>query len=88
MTGITCISNPQGGNVVWVEMPRGCNSIDIFNRALQKNIGVTPGILFSATRRFKNYLRINCGFPWNETNQAAIETLGTIVSESLAESRS
>ena len=83
----TCISNPQGGNVVWVEMPRGCNSIDIFNRALQKNIGVTPGILFSATRRFKNYLRINCGFPWNEHNQAAIETLGTIVSESLAESR-
>ncbi len=84
----TCISNPQGGNVVWVEMPRGCNSIDIFNRALQKNIGVTPGILFSATRRFKNYLRINCGFPWNETNQAAIVTLGKIVSDSLAESRS
>jgi len=86
--GGTCISNPQGGNVVWVEMPRGCNSIDIFNRALQKNIGVTPGILFSATRRFKNYLRINCGFPWDETNQAAIATLGTIVADSLAESRS
>ena len=45
----TCISNPQGGNVVWVEMPRGCNCIEIFNRALQRNIGVTPGILFSAT---------------------------------------
>jgi DNA-binding transcriptional MocR family regulator len=84
----TCISNPQGGNVVWVEMPSGCNSIDIFNRALQKNIGVTPGILFSATRRFKNYLRINCGFPWNETNQQAMTTLGEIVSESLAESQS
>ena len=76
----TCISNPQGGNVAWVEMPRGCNSIEIFNRALQKNIGVTPGILFSATRRFKNYLRINCGFPWDETNQRAIATLGHIVS--------
>lgn len=77
----TCISNPQGGNVAWVEMPRGCNSIEIFNRALQKNIGVTPGILFSATRRFKNYLRINCGFPWDETNQRAIATLGQIVSD-------
>lgn len=80
----TCISNPQGGNVLWVELPRNCNSIDIFNRALQKNIGVTPGILFSATRRFKNYLRINCGFPWTETNQAAIETLAKIVSDSRA----
>jgi len=84
----TRISNPQGGNVLWVEMPRGCNSIEVFNRALQKDIGVTPGILFSATRRFKNYLRINCGFPWNETNQAAIATLGKIVTESLEESRS
>ncbi|MCH8176610.1 MAG: PLP-dependent aminotransferase family protein [Proteobacteria bacterium] len=84
----TCISNPQGGNVVWVEMPRGCNCIEIFNRALQKNIGVTPGILFSATRRFKNYLRINCGFPWNETNERAITTLGQIVSDLLEDSRS
>jgi DNA-binding transcriptional MocR family regulator len=84
----TCISNPQGGNVVWVELPRGCNSIEIFNRALQNNIGVTPGILFSATRRFKNYIRINCGFPWNETNQRAIETLGKIVLDSIPESRS
>ena len=81
----TRISHPQGGNVVWVELPRRCNSIDIFNRALQKNIGVTPGILFSATRRYKNYLRINCGFPWNETTEAAIATLGNIVAESLAE---
>ena len=84
----TRISNPQGGNVLWVEMPRGCNSIEIFNRALQKDIGVTPGILFSATRRFKNYLRINCGFPWDETNQAAVATLGKIVAESLEETRS
>ena len=83
----TCISNPQGGNVLWVEMPRGCNCIDIFNRALQKNIGTTPGILFSATRKFKNYLRINCGSPWDETNVNALETLGKIVSDALAEQR-
>ena len=84
----TCISNPQGGNVLWVEMPRGCNCIEIFNRALQHNIGVTPGILFSATRRFKNYLRINCGYPWNDANEAAINTLGRIVAETLADSKS
>ena len=82
----TRISNPQGGNVLWVEMPRGCNSIEIFNRALHHNIGVAPGILFSATRKFKNYLRINCGYPWNDAHQAAIMTLGKIVSDTLTES--
>ncbi|MDH5353773.1 MAG: PLP-dependent aminotransferase family protein [Gammaproteobacteria bacterium] len=79
----TCISRPQGGNVLWVEMPRGCNGIEVFNRALQQDIGVTPGILFSATRRFKNYLRINCGSPWNDVNQAGMEKLGKIVTETL-----
>ena len=75
----TRISHPHGGNVLWVEMPKGCDCIDIFNKALEHNIGVTPGILFSATRRFRNHLRINCGFPWNDANVQAIETLGKIV---------
>lgn len=75
----TRISHPHGGNVLWVEMPEGCNCIDIFNRALEHNIAITPGILFSATRRFKNHLRINCGSPWNEETENALITLGKIV---------
>ncbi len=75
----TRISNPHGGNVLWVEMPPGCDSIDIFNRALEHNIAITPGILFSATRGFKNHLRINCGSPWNDETESALITLGQIV---------
>ncbi|TNF88527.1 MAG: PLP-dependent aminotransferase family protein [Gammaproteobacteria bacterium] len=75
----TRISHPHGGNVLWVEMPEGCNCIDIFNRALEHNIAITPGILFSATRRFKNHLRINCGSPWNQETENALITLGKIV---------
>ncbi len=75
----TRVSRPHGGSVLWVEMPEGCDCIDIFNRALENNIGITPGILFSATRRFRNFIRINCGFPWNEANVNALKTLGQIV---------
>jgi len=75
----TRVSHPHGGSVLWVEMPEGCDCIDIFNRALENNIGITPGILFSATRRFRNFIRINCGFPWNDANVNALKTLGQIV---------
>jgi DNA-binding transcriptional MocR family regulator len=78
----TRISHPHGGNVLWVEMPEDCDCIDIFNKALEHNIGITPGILFSATRQFRNHLRINCGFPWNEANVNALKTLGQIVCNS------
>jgi len=75
----TRISHPHGGNVLWVEMPEGCDCIDIFNRALEQSIAITPGILFSATRRFKNHIRINCGSPWNQETEGALKTLGKIV---------
>lgn len=75
----TRISHPHGGNVLWVEMPKSCDCIDIFNRALEHNIGITPGILFSATRRFKNHMRINCGSPWTPETEGALKTLGKIV---------
>jgi len=79
----TRISHPHGGSVLWVEMPQGCDCIDIFNKALENNISITPGILFSATRRYRNHLRINCGFPWNQTNVNALKTLGRIVCDCL-----
>ena len=75
----TRVSHPHGGSVVWVEMPQGCDCIDIFNKALEHNISITPGILFSATRQFRNYLRINCGYPWTAANENALKTLGKIV---------
>lgn len=81
----TRISHPHGGNVLWVEMPRSCDCIDIFNRALEQNIAITPGILFSATRRFKNHLRINCGSPWTPETEGALKILGKIVGDCCAD---
>ncbi len=75
----TRISDPQGGFVLWVELPRKVDSFDIFSQALDESIGITPGMLFSATRKFKNYIRINCGFPWTEKSEDALKRLATII---------
>ena len=77
----TRISDPAGGFVLWIELPRRVDSFEVYNRALQHNIGITPGMLFSATRKFKNYIRINCGFPWDEPHERALEQLAKIVHE-------
>ncbi len=75
----TRISDPQGGFVLWVELPRGINCFDVYTEALQQHIGITPGMLFSATRKFRNYIRINCGFPWTPENEQALEQLAGII---------
>ncbi len=75
----TRISNPQGGFVLWLELPRGINCFDIYTRALEHRIGTTPGMLFSATRKFRNYIRINCGYPWSDENEQALHDLGELI---------
>ncbi len=75
----TRVTMPQGGFVLWVQMPRGVDANDVFQHALKANIAVTPGELFSATGKYKNYMRISAGYPWTEKIDSAIKTLGAIV---------
>jgi DNA-binding transcriptional MocR family regulator len=76
----TRVSNPRGGFVLWVEMPRGNDCIEIFNKALEHGISLIPGILFSATRRYKNFIRISCGQPWTEELEASVIKLASLIS--------
>ena len=51
------------------------------NRALRENISLTPGMMFSATRKFRNFVRVNCGYPWDERIEHAVIRLGELVRE-------
>ena len=55
----------------------------MFDAALQAQILVTPGLMFSNSLRFAPYLRINCGWPHNEEVERALKRLGQIVADLL-----
>jgi DNA-binding transcriptional MocR family regulator len=74
----TRISNPQGGFVLWVEMPPGENAIELFERAIEQDISIAPGPIFSAKQRFSSSFRVSCGFPWSEVIERSIRTLGRL----------
>ncbi len=76
----TRITQPAGGFVLWVEMPRGNDCLEVFHNALEAGISITPGILFSATRRYRNCIRISCGHASSDEIEAAVEKLGQILS--------
>lgn len=75
----TRVSDPSGGFVMWVELPAQTDSQLVYEKALRSGISVTPGLLFSSTGRYNNYLRLCAGHPWSDTMQDAIKTLGRIV---------
>ncbi|NUU39276.1 PLP-dependent aminotransferase family protein, partial [Pseudomonas sp. C2B4] len=61
----TRVSNPQGGTLLWVELPRGYSSMALFQEALNAGILISPGDIFSNTKRFDHCVRIGCGAPYS-----------------------
>jgi len=77
----TGVSRPRGGSVLWLELPRRVDSQLLFDRALEQSIAITPGLIHSPARRFRNYIRLSYGHPWNERLEDAIVRLGSLTTE-------
>jgi DNA-binding transcriptional MocR family regulator len=78
----TCISRPQGGFTLWLEMNKKINAYKLHKRAVQKyNIGIAPGQIFSSQGLFENCFRLSYGEPWNDKIEEGIKTLGKMVRE-------
>ena len=74
----TKVTRPRGGYVLWVELPRSVDSIELHRRALEQKISIAPGPIFSPKQRYKNFIRLSCGLPWSEKVDRAVATLGEL----------
>ncbi len=83
----TRVSQPEGGYILWVELPPGTDALALHRRALAQRISSAPGHLFSADHRFNHHLRINFGHPDPAHAEAAIATLGRLARELQPRSR-
>lgn len=72
-------SLPQGGYMLWIELPRNVDSRQVFAQAKAAHVGVAPGAAFSFTRRYDHCIRLQCGEPWSPRIEAGLRTLGGIV---------
>lgn len=77
----TRTSKPVGGSVLWLELPKGINSEQLFDDALEAGISITPGQIFSPSNRYSSFVRLSFGHPWDERTEAAMRWLGQRVSE-------
>jgi DNA-binding transcriptional MocR family regulator len=79
----TKVTRPQGGYVLWVELPRSVDALQLHRRALTKKISIAPGPIFSAKQKYKNCIRLSCGLPWSEKVEQAVQILGVLAKEAL-----
>ena len=77
----TRVTRPRGGYVLWVELPAGCDALELQRRALAAGISVAPGPVFSPTGRYPRHLRLSCAQPDARAADAALARLGALAAE-------
>ena len=70
---------PEGGYQLWVQLPPGADALDLQARALEHDVSVAPGPIFSARREFSRAIRLNYGHPWTDRTEAAVRLLGKLI---------
>lgn len=74
----TRIAEPLGGYVIWVRLPGGLDSMLLYREAVKSLITLAPGILFSPTHKYRDFIRLNAA-AWTERTEKDLARLGRIV---------
>jgi DNA-binding transcriptional MocR family regulator len=74
----TRVSQPEGGFVLWVQLPARFDGAEVAARAAAAGITILPGQAFSASHQYKSCIRIACGYP-PEVLRPAVRTLARLL---------
>jgi len=70
---------PQGGMFLWVTLPNGLSSLDLFDLALKEKVAFVPGTPFYTDGGGKNHLRLNFSNADETKIRIGIQRLGKAV---------
>ncbi|MGN8159465.1 PLP-dependent aminotransferase family protein [Salinisphaera sp. RV14] len=79
----TKISAPQGGFLVWAELPGMVDTAALLAESLRCGVSFAPGALFAPNAGFENCMRLNAAVAWDERAKSALQTLGGLVRDRL-----
>ncbi len=68
----TRITRPGGGFVIWLELPDGRDSFSMARDLLGSGISIAPGAIFSASAKYRNFMRLSCACEWNDDMERAL----------------
>ena len=77
------IHHNDSGYFLWLELPAGMDAGTLSTRALEHQISIAPGKMFSTTDNWASFFRFNTAWGWGEREDHAVETLGKLIRQML-----
>lgn len=79
----TRASQPQGGFVLWIELPPAFDGYVLAQQAMAEHISIAPGAIFSPTpasgkAEFNHFIRLNCAVEPDARLERAIQVLAKL----------
>jgi DNA-binding transcriptional MocR family regulator len=81
----TRLSLPAGGLCLWLELPAGFSTSQIFTEALECGIRTAPGSMFSNSGRYEHCMRLGCTLPVDAVVEQACRELGAMACAQLGQ---
>ena len=72
-------TTPAGGHVLWIQLPDGADALALYEAADREGVRIAPGPMFSPSGGYRDFIRLNTGFPWSDTTDRQIATLGRLI---------
>ena len=78
------VNYSEGGYFLWLELPENIDAMDLYHQALKENISISPGKMFSVSKKFNHCFRINSSFECLAVEERAIKKLAQLIHNSMA----
>jgi 2-aminoadipate transaminase len=75
----TSWTRPQGGLFLWLTLPEGCNTLELFPIAIEEKVAYVPGASFYPNGGPSNTMRLNFSACNPETIRIGVERLSRMV---------
>ena len=79
----TKISQPQGGYMLWLELDKKIDTVELYDLAIKQKISFAPGRMFTQHNQYNNCMRLNFALDWNEKLNTDLKHLGRLVKASI-----
>jgi DNA-binding transcriptional MocR family regulator len=73
----TRLTEPNGGFVLWVQLPETVDALELYDLALKHNITLAPGHMFSPTQKYRNFIRLNAAY-WSYETDRTVQQVGEL----------
>ncbi len=79
----TRVSKPQGGFVLWVQLPKAIDTSQLYDEAREQGVSISPGDIFSLDNKYHSCIRLTYAESWSDKRITAIQVLGGLINQQL-----